>query len=117
MDEAVMRQHIQLYVNEYSEDLGPAGEEAIRVLFRKAHEAGLMRIWTWTDFLLAAACLFRQDKYFRQVASQAIIIEAIANYEVIGGSQTDVVGGQLVGARIRLGQQRENLGRMRGPSA
>ena len=42
MDEAVMRQHIQLYVNEYSEDLGPVGEEAIRVLFRKACEAGLI---------------------------------------------------------------------------
>jgi 1,4-dihydroxy-6-naphthoate synthase len=41
MDEHVMRQHIELYVNEYSEDLGPIGEQAIRVLFRKAAEAGL----------------------------------------------------------------------------
>ena len=42
MDEAVMRQHIQLYVNEYTEDLGAEGERAIRVLFQKAHEAGLI---------------------------------------------------------------------------
>jgi 1,4-dihydroxy-6-naphthoate synthase len=42
MDEAVMRKHIGLYVNEYSEELGPVGEQAIRVLFRKAFEAGLI---------------------------------------------------------------------------
>jgi 1,4-dihydroxy-6-naphthoate synthase len=42
MNEAVMRQHIELYVNEYTEDLGPAGEHAIRVLFQKAAEAGLI---------------------------------------------------------------------------
>jgi 1,4-dihydroxy-6-naphthoate synthase len=42
MDEQVMRQHIELYVNEYTEDLGPVGEEAIRVLFRKAAEAGVI---------------------------------------------------------------------------
>lgn len=41
MDEAVMRQHISLYVNEYTEDLGETGERAIRTLFQKAHEAGL----------------------------------------------------------------------------
>ena len=43
MDEAVMRKHIQLYVNEYTEDLGVEGERAIRVLFQKAHEAGLVK--------------------------------------------------------------------------
>jgi 1,4-dihydroxy-6-naphthoate synthase len=42
MDEAVMRKHIELYVNEYTEELGSAGEQAIRVLFRKAQEAGLI---------------------------------------------------------------------------
>ncbi len=41
MDEQVMRQHIGLYVNEYSEDLGPTGEKAIRTLFEKAGLAGL----------------------------------------------------------------------------
>ncbi len=42
MDEGVMRQHINLYVNEYTEDLGPEGERAIQVLFQKATEAGLI---------------------------------------------------------------------------
>lgn len=42
MDESVMRKHIDLYVNEYSIDLGPVGEKAIRTLFQKADEAGLV---------------------------------------------------------------------------
>jgi 1,4-dihydroxy-6-naphthoate synthase len=42
MDEAVMRQHIDLYVNEYTTDLGADGERAIRTLFRKAEEGGLL---------------------------------------------------------------------------
>jgi 1,4-dihydroxy-6-naphthoate synthase len=42
MDEQVMRQHIELYVNEYTEALGPAGEQAIRKLFQKAADAGLI---------------------------------------------------------------------------
>ena len=42
MDEHVMRQHIELYVNEYTEDLGPEGKQAIQTLFRKAAEAGLI---------------------------------------------------------------------------
>jgi len=33
MREEVMRQHIELYVNEFSLDLGPAGKEAIEVLY------------------------------------------------------------------------------------
>lgn len=43
MDEAVMRKHIELYVNEYTEDLGPVGEQAIQMLFRQAHQAGLIQ--------------------------------------------------------------------------
>lgn len=43
MDESVMRQHINLYVNEYTTDLGPVGEGAIRTLFDKASAAGLIR--------------------------------------------------------------------------
>lgn len=42
MDEAVMRQHIQLYVNEYSKDLGTVGRHSVETLFRKAQEAGLL---------------------------------------------------------------------------
>ncbi len=41
MDESVMRQHIELYVNEYSLELGPIGEAAVRGLFGKAHALGL----------------------------------------------------------------------------
>lgn len=36
MDEQVMMNHIRLYVNEYTVDLGPDGREAIRYLFEKA---------------------------------------------------------------------------------
>jgi 1,4-dihydroxy-6-naphthoate synthase len=38
MDEAVMRQHIQLYVNEYTIDLGPSGKNAIQQFFDYASE-------------------------------------------------------------------------------
>lgn len=36
MEEEVMRQHINLYVNEYTTDLGEEGTRAIKVLFDKA---------------------------------------------------------------------------------
>jgi 1,4-dihydroxy-6-naphthoate synthase len=36
MDESVMYQHIALYVNEYSIDLGVEGKKAIDKLFEKA---------------------------------------------------------------------------------
>jgi 1,4-dihydroxy-6-naphthoate synthase len=42
MEEAVQRQHIALYVNEFSEDVGDAGEAAIRELFRRARAAGVI---------------------------------------------------------------------------
>ena len=42
MDEAVMRAHIALYVNEYSDDLGDAGIAAIDDLFARANAAGLV---------------------------------------------------------------------------
>ncbi len=42
MDESVMRQHIDLYVNEYTTDLGETGEQAIHTLFEKARKAGLV---------------------------------------------------------------------------
>lgn len=42
MDEDVIRQHIKLYVNDYSLDLGAEGREAIKFLFKKGFEAGLL---------------------------------------------------------------------------
>lgn len=49
MSEEVMRQHIGLYVNEYSDDLGPVGEQAIRTLFEKASAAGLVEAKTMSE--------------------------------------------------------------------
>lgn len=42
MEEAVMRKHIELYVNDYTTDLGEEGEQAIATLFAKAEAAGLI---------------------------------------------------------------------------
>ncbi len=42
MEEDVMRRHIDLYVNEYTTDLGPTGRNAIQTLFDKAAAAGLI---------------------------------------------------------------------------
>lgn len=39
MDEAVMYEHIRLYVNDFSLDLGIEGQEAIEMLFEKAGKA------------------------------------------------------------------------------
>jgi len=41
MDEAVMRSHIQLYVNDFSANLGAKGKEAILDLYRKSVEKGV----------------------------------------------------------------------------
>ncbi len=38
MDRDVMQKHINLYVNEFSRDLGDRGREAIRILYEKAEE-------------------------------------------------------------------------------
>lgn len=43
MDEEVMKQHIALYVNDHSIDLGHDGRKAIETLFRKAKETGVIR--------------------------------------------------------------------------
>jgi 1,4-dihydroxy-6-naphthoate synthase len=40
MSESVMSQHINLYVNEYSVDLGPAGRRAVQLLFERAAAGG-----------------------------------------------------------------------------
>jgi 1,4-dihydroxy-6-naphthoate synthase len=42
MDDAVMRAHIGLYVNGFTEDVGREGIEAIHALFSRAHEAGII---------------------------------------------------------------------------
>jgi 1,4-dihydroxy-6-naphthoate synthase len=42
MSEDVMYQHIDLYVNEYSVDLGPEGRRAVEVLFDRARRAGVV---------------------------------------------------------------------------
>ncbi len=42
MEEEVMRKHINLYVNNYTTDLGETGRNAIATLFEKAKGAGLI---------------------------------------------------------------------------
>jgi 5,8-dihydroxy-2-naphthoate synthase len=42
MSEEVMYQHIDLYVNEYSVDLGADGRRAVEVLFEKARATGII---------------------------------------------------------------------------
>jgi 1,4-dihydroxy-6-naphthoate synthase len=42
MDPEVMQKHIDLYVNDYSLDLGNKGREAIMMMFRKAFELGMI---------------------------------------------------------------------------
>lgn len=40
--EEIARQHIALYVNEFTDDLGEAGVEAVHALFARAHDAGIL---------------------------------------------------------------------------
>ncbi len=42
MDEAVMKKHIALYVNDFSVALGETGTKAVNLLFNKAKEKGLI---------------------------------------------------------------------------
>ncbi|MEZ4526023.1 MAG: 1,4-dihydroxy-6-naphthoate synthase [Desulfobacterales bacterium] len=42
MEPLVIRQHIDLYVNRFTENLGTEGEEAIKVLFSMGRECGLL---------------------------------------------------------------------------
>ncbi len=43
MDDSVMRQHIDLYVNNYTTELGPEGKKAVNTLFEKAHSTGMIK--------------------------------------------------------------------------
>jgi 1,4-dihydroxy-6-naphthoate synthase len=51
MEEDVQRQHIALYVNAFSADLGAEGEGAIRELFARARAAGIVPGTTASPFL------------------------------------------------------------------
>src|SRR5690606_19833280 len=42
MEEAVMRQHIELYVNDSTTDLGRDGENAVKKLFEEAVRTGVL---------------------------------------------------------------------------
>ena len=42
LDETVMQQHIDLYVNELSFDVGDVGEKAVAELYKRAHARGLV---------------------------------------------------------------------------
>ncbi|HEX2092380.1 MAG TPA: 1,4-dihydroxy-6-naphthoate synthase [Longimicrobiaceae bacterium] len=42
MEESVMRQHIELYVNDFSRDLGDEGERAVRELLERGRAAGVI---------------------------------------------------------------------------
>jgi 1,4-dihydroxy-6-naphthoate synthase len=42
LDESVIQQHIDLYVNDFSRDIGTAGEAAVRAFLEKARASGLM---------------------------------------------------------------------------
>ncbi|MFC6591727.1 menaquinone biosynthesis family protein [Deinococcus lacus] len=50
-DETVVRGHIDLYVNEYSLDLGDTGERAVQELYRRGVEAGALRAGASALFL------------------------------------------------------------------
>jgi 1,4-dihydroxy-6-naphthoate synthase len=51
MSEEVMRKHIALYVNEFSEDVGEAGMAAVKELFSRAHAAGIIPHSAEADFV------------------------------------------------------------------
>lgn len=42
MEESVMRSHIDLYVNEFTRNLGDEGKQAVRTLYSKAEELGII---------------------------------------------------------------------------
>jgi 1,4-dihydroxy-6-naphthoate synthase len=42
MSDAVMKSHIRLYVNQFSDDLGHDGRAAVHALFARAHDAGIL---------------------------------------------------------------------------
>jgi len=53
MDEKVMQQHIQLYVNDFSVTLGSEGENAITILIQKAKNCGMITDAMDEDHIIA----------------------------------------------------------------
>ncbi len=51
MDDEVMRKHIGLYVNEYSDDIGDDGIAAVENLFARAAQAGIIPPTTRPEFV------------------------------------------------------------------
>ena len=49
--EDVMRKHIELYVNEYSDDIGQRGIAAVLELFKRGHQAGFIPASTEPTFV------------------------------------------------------------------
>jgi 1,4-dihydroxy-6-naphthoate synthase len=45
MHDEVMKQHIDLYVNHYTLNLGEKGEQAVRILYEKAESIGLFNLY------------------------------------------------------------------------
>jgi len=52
MDEKVMFQHIELYVNNYTVDLGNTGKKAVQQLFETANEKGILKAKSKNLFIL-----------------------------------------------------------------
>jgi 1,4-dihydroxy-6-naphthoate synthase len=50
LDPDVCRAHIELYVNEFSLDYGPEGEQAIRHLLQTAADCGVVPAGDWGVF-------------------------------------------------------------------
>jgi 1,4-dihydroxy-6-naphthoate synthase len=42
MDEEVMYKHIELYVNDFTKDLGKDGRKAIKILYERAISLGVL---------------------------------------------------------------------------
>ena len=42
MSDEVLRAHIDLYVNDFTDDLGQPGRDAVQALFTRAHDAGIL---------------------------------------------------------------------------
>jgi 1,4-dihydroxy-6-naphthoate synthase len=55
MSEDVMRKHIDLYVNEYTDDIGDQGIAAVKELFRRAHAAGVLHGGSEANFVSPAS--------------------------------------------------------------
>ncbi len=51
MDDAVMRAHIALYVNEFSDDVGPGGIAAVNDLFARAAARSLIPAGAAPEFV------------------------------------------------------------------